>query len=82
MIGATGVAYGAHVAPDFVLDDADQLAKNFWTECGEGQTIGTALSQARARYLGGDDAVGLNPYKEKTLLQFVLLGDPGWRLNQ
>jgi hypothetical protein len=81
MIGATGVAYGAHLTPDFVLDDADQLAKNFWTACSEGQTIGAALGHARAQYLGGDDAVGLNPFKKKTLLQFVLLGDLGWTLN-
>jgi hypothetical protein len=80
-VGATGLAFGSHVTPYFMLDDADLFAKYFWSEYRNGQPVGAALSEARTQYLGGDSAFDLNPFKKKTLLQFVLLGDPGWTLN-
>jgi hypothetical protein len=80
-IGATGLAYGSHVTPDFVLDDADLLAQYFWNACRQGRPIGAALNSARSGYLGGMNAIDVNPFKKKTLLQFVLLGDPEWKLN-
>jgi hypothetical protein len=77
-IGATGLAFGSHVAPRFLLEDADVLAKSFWGAfAGGAMPLGPALGKARSDYLLRDGA-GNNPYKMKTLLQFVLLGDPGW----
>jgi len=77
-IGATGLAFGSHVAPGFLLEDADMLASSFWGAYASGGVpLGAALSQARTDYAATDSA-GNNPYKQKTLLQFVLLGDPGW----
>lgn len=80
-VGATGRAFGAYVSPKFVLDDADLLAKFFWAGYSGGQPLGAALAGARLQYLGADNAIDLNPFKKKTLLQFVLLGDPGWTMN-
>jgi hypothetical protein len=80
-VGATGLAYGSYLTPDFVLDDADLLAKYFWSGYRLGFSIGAALSNARTQYLGGSTALDINAFKKKTLLQFVLLGDPGWTLN-
>jgi hypothetical protein len=80
-VGATGLAYGSHLAQDLFLDDADLLAKYFWSAYRFGRPLGSALSQARAQYLGGSRALDVNSFKKKTLLQFVLLGDPGWTLN-
>jgi len=38
-----------------------------------GQSIGTAFTQARRTFVG---ARVLNPFEQKTALQFILLGDP------
>lgn len=81
IVGATGLAYGSHLAPDLFLDDADLLAKYFWSAYDSGLPVGSALRQARAQYLASGRALDTNPFKKKTLLQFVLLGDPGWTLN-
>jgi hypothetical protein len=75
-VGATGLAYGSHLTPDFVLDDADELAKLFWAAFRGG--LGRALCLSRQAYLHNSDAAPMNPFKRKTLLQFVLLGDPEW----
>jgi hypothetical protein len=75
-VGATGLAYGSHVTPDFVLDDADELAKVFWAAYRGG--LGRALCRARQAYLRNSDTPLTNPFKRKTLLQFLLLGDPEW----
>ena len=77
-IGATGLAYGSHVAPNFFLDDADALARNFWSQFLTGAEVGEALRRARAEYLNDANTPVTNPFKQKTLLQFILLGDPGW----
>ena len=77
-VGATGLAYGSHLAPNFFLDDADALANSFWTRLTGGAGLGEALRQARADYWANTDTPQANPFKQKTLLQFILLGDPGW----
>lgn len=78
-VGATGLAFGSHIAPTFILEDADALAKSFWGEfAASGSQLGASLAKARSDYLQGDSAISNNPFKQKTLLQFVLLGDPGW----
>ena len=78
-VGATGLAFGSHIAPTFVLQDADALARSFWSEfAGGGSPLGAALAKARSDYLQSNPAIADNPFKQKTLLQFVLLGDPGW----
>jgi hypothetical protein len=77
-VGATGLAFGSHLAPNFFLDDADALARSFWSEFTSGAKLGEALRRARADYLNDPNTPETNPFKQKTLLQFILLGDPGW----
>jgi hypothetical protein len=78
-IGATGLAFGSYLASDMYLEDADFLARAFFEAVGVGQSIGAALSNARRLYL--NDSVEARSgsvwqYKQKTLLQFVLFGNP------
>jgi len=78
-IGATGLAYGSYLASDMFLEDADFLARAFFGGVRAGQPIGSALSTARRLYL--NDSVEARSgdvwqYKQKTLLQFVLFGNP------
>ncbi len=78
-VGATGLAFGSHIAPTLILEDADALAKSFWSEFADGGSqLGASLAKARSNYLLGDSTISNNPFKQKTLLQFTLLGDPGW----
>lgn len=75
MVGSTCIAYGAVAAP---LTAADLLGQYFWERLREGQSVGNALRQAkialardmtkRQGYLDGED--------QKTLLSFILYGDP------
>lgn len=75
VIGSTGMAYGSIDAP---LIAADFLGKAFWRHLLEGLPAGEALRQAkialagemsrRQGYLDGED--------QKTLISFVLYGDP------
>ncbi len=74
-VGSTVISYGVSVPP---LTDADLLGLLFWQELLQGRPLGDALLQAkldftqemyrRQGYLDGDDM--------KTLLEFVLYGDP------
>lgn len=77
-IGATGLALGSCIAPNLFLDDADALARSFWSEFTSGAGLGEALRRARANYRDDTTTPQTNPFKQKTLLQFILLGDPGW----
>jgi hypothetical protein len=77
-VGATGLAFGSHLAPNFFLDDADALARSFWSEFTAGAELGEALRRARLDYRDDSTTPETNPFKQKTLLQFILLGDPGW----
>jgi hypothetical protein len=75
VIASTAVAYGAVATP---LVGADFLASLFWKRLSEGMAVGDALMQARIDFaqelnqrqgfLDGED--------QKTLISFVLYGDP------
>lgn len=75
VVGSTVISYGVSAPP---LTDADLLGLLFWRALLQGQRLGDALLQAkvgftqeiyrRQGYLDGDDI--------KTLLEFVLYGDP------
>lgn len=75
-IGASGLAFGSFLSPRMFLQDADALASSFFSECATGATVGSALAKARADYLS--DGSSTDAFKQKTLLQFLLLGDPTW----
>jgi tetratricopeptide (TPR) repeat protein len=74
-IGSTAIAYGSIQPP---LIGADLLAHKFWTLLVDGNTVGESLLKAkhqlaeemnkRQTYLDAED--------QKTLLSFVLYGDP------
>ncbi len=75
VVGSTRIAYGAITPP---LVGADLVARHFWEALQQQMPVGDALVYARARmaqemqerqgYLDGED--------QKTLLSFVLYGDP------
>ena len=75
VIGSTCIAYGALAPP---VSEADLIALSFFRNVHKGMAFGQALVNARAQlatvaisrqgYLDEDD--------KKTLLQFVLFGDP------
>ncbi len=75
VVGSTCVAYGAISSP---LIAADRLAVTFWKQIKEGKTTGEALRNAKIAlaqdmnraqgFLDGED--------QKTLISFILLGDP------
>lgn len=75
-IGASGLAFGSFLSPRMFLQDSDELASTFFSECAAGATVGSALAKARADYLL--NASSADAFKQKTLLQFLLLGDPTW----
>ena len=74
-VGSTTIAYGSVAAP---LIGADLLGFHFWRYLREGSTVGEALLQGklalvkemnqRQGFLDGED--------QKTLISFVLFGDP------
>lgn len=75
VVGSTCIAYGAINSP---LTAADLLGYSFWVYLSEGLPAGEALRRAKIRlaremhrrqgYLDGED--------QKTLISFVLYGDP------
>lgn len=75
VIGSTVTAYGSVAAP---LIAADLLAESFWKYVQDGSSVGVALQKAKIRlarimnerqgYLDGED--------QKTLISFILIGDP------
>jgi hypothetical protein len=73
--GSTCVAYGAIIPP---LSEADLIALHFLRNAGKGMALGEALVNARAQMAAA--AVSKQGYLDeddrKTLLQFVLFGDP------
>ena len=83
-VGSTGLAYGSYLAPGFFLEDADYLGRAFFDGLKNGNSVGVALRDARRAYLYDANNENLTTaawhYKQKTLLQFVLLGDPGWTM--
>jgi hypothetical protein len=82
-LGATGLAYGSYLAPGFFLEDADFLARAFFSGLSRGNSVGVSLGNARRAYLFDANenlAAAAWQYKRKTLLQFVLFGDPRWTM--
>jgi hypothetical protein len=82
-VGSTGLAFGSYMAPGLFLDDADFLARSFFSGLAGGGSVGVSLRNARKAYLS-DTSENLTSvdwqYKQKTLLQFMLLGDPRWTM--
>lgn len=90
VVGATGLAYGAHLARGkrgdaFFLENADGLARAFFRSIDGSVGPADALRAARQQFLlgyrgSGPTAssvnAGLTSFALKTLLQFQLLGDP------
>jgi len=74
-VGSTCVAYGSVMPP---LIAADFLAESFWRQAVQGYPVGYALMEAKLKlaeemvrvqgFLDGED--------QKTILSFVLFGDP------
>ena len=74
-VGSTCIAYGSVTMP---LISADYLANSFWEQVFDGQAAGYALMKAKLNlaeemtkmqgFLDGED--------QKTILSFVLFGDP------
>jgi hypothetical protein len=75
VIGATGLAFGSHMHPSFALENADLLARLFFESLASGLTVGSALVRARQVYKNDATVPRSNVFKQKTLLQFTLLGD-------
>lgn len=81
VVGSTTMSYGAINAP---LIAADLLGYNFWKGLLEGLPAGEALQRAKIQlasemhsrqgYLDGED--------QKTLISFILLGDPLLQLSE
>ena len=80
LVGSTKISYGSLAPP---LVGADLISKHFWEGLQTGLTVGEALKaakvnlaqdmQERQGYLDGED--------QKTLVSFVLYGDPALRLT-
>jgi hypothetical protein len=75
-VGATGLAFGSHVAPNLLIENADLLARRFFESIDGGFTLGEALVRARQAFRGDPQTGRADVFTEKTLLQFTLLGDP------
>ncbi|MDP1857483.1 MAG: C25 family cysteine peptidase, partial [Gemmatimonadaceae bacterium] len=78
VIGATGLAFGSHMHPNFLLENADHLARLFFESLAGGLSVGGALVRARQVYKSDASIPATNVFKRKTLLQFTLLGDPAF----
>lgn len=70
LVASTTVAYG----PADSNENADVLCQLFLEQVLRGASLGRAFLEARLGYLRLQSVV--DPYDEKTLAQFVLLGDP------
>lgn len=70
IVAATTIAYG----PADDNANADIVCQLFLEQLLKGASLGRALLEARLAYVRQQSVV--DPYDEKTLAQFVLLGDP------
>jgi len=70
VMASTTVAYG----PEDSNANADVICQLFIEQLLRGASVGRAFLEARLAYVRGQSVV--DPYDEKTLAQFVLLGDP------
>ena len=81
VVGSTAISYGSITTP---LNAADLLGRAFWNKLKEGYTVGESLRHSkiflagemhrRQGYLDGED--------QKTLISFILYGDPLARQNE
>ena len=91
VVGATGLAYGAHLTRGMsgssrYMENADFLAAAFFDGIRESLGAGEAFQNARQRLVAnirrrrpdphGTGDLWLSRYEVKTLLQFQLFGDP------
>lgn len=78
-IGATAMSYGPANAP---LSEADLLMLHFWRAIKRSATVGAAFVAARAAMLRDTLAsqAALDDDDRKTVLEFVLYGDPAFAL--
>lgn len=81
VVGSTKIAYGAVSAP---LLGADLLGRLFWQNIVGGASAGVALQQAKTQFIREMHARQgyLDAEDQKTLLSFVLYGDPLARLAE
>jgi hypothetical protein len=70
LVAATNIAYG----PADANGNADIICQLFIEQVLRGASLGRAMLEARLAYVRQQSVV--DPYDEKTLAQFVLLGDP------
>ena len=70
VLASTTIAYG----PEDDNANADVICQIFIEQTLRGASLGRALLESRLAYVRGQSVV--DPYDEKTLAQFVLLGDP------
>jgi hypothetical protein len=80
IVGSTRIGYGAANAP---LIAADLLGRYFLTNCQKGMASGDAMRQAKISF--AEDMRKrqgyLDPEDQKTLISFVLYGDPLFTAN-
>ncbi|MFN3528158.1 MAG: C25 family cysteine peptidase [Candidatus Altarchaeaceae archaeon] len=77
--GSTKIAYGNDGLP---LCDADIIAKKFLSYVMNGETFGNALMKAKQDFVIESSRKGyLDATEKKTLLEFVLYGDPDLKLK-
>ena len=75
-VGSTATAYGSNSTP---LIAADYLAQAFWKNIHNGIPAGEALRQAKlslAAPAAGKNQSALDAEDQKTIISFILLGDP------
>jgi GNAT superfamily N-acetyltransferase len=72
VVASTTIAYG----PEDGNANADVICQLFIEQLLRGASLGRALLEARLAYVRQQSVV--DPYDEKTLAQFVLLGDPSF----
>jgi hypothetical protein len=75
-VGSTGLAYGSFLERDRFLINADMFAQFFFQSVVDGNPTGLSFARARAEFLDISNRDVLDPFEQKTALQFVLLGDP------
>jgi tetratricopeptide (TPR) repeat protein len=80
VVASTAVAYGSVREP---LSAADLLGRVFWSELANGFTQGEALQRARLKLaqIMQQRQGALDGEDQKTMISFVLYGDPSARVN-
>jgi hypothetical protein len=74
-VGSSNIAYGPAEGQGL----ADLITQYWLRSVVDGATTGRALLEARQKFLN-DNGPDLDPYEQKTLAQFDLLGDPSLKV--